>query len=345
MVSSGDRQRYAQRIGELEPAAVLDKPVAQADLAAALLSACLGEEMATEARAHNEIEHVPPVSARVLVVEDTSANWQLLERILRKRGHEVAVAENGREALDRCSQQKFDAILMDVQMPAMDGLQATAAIRALDGCSQRDATPPDVPIIAMTAHAMKRDEARCLAAGMDAYISKPVNAKQLLVTLEQLVASIQQDANAEGGDAKGESGVTDAGVKTPASGNATERPTMPANADEILHLDAALKRLGGDRELLSHMVRLFFEDSPGLLDRIDEMIDRNQPADVQRAAHSLKGLCANFDAQFATAAALAVEDAAKVEAMEQVRRGVVPLKEEVQRLKAALRPYAPDTKG
>lgn len=116
---------------------------------------------------------------RILLAEDTAANQKLVTAILKKRGHSVGVVHNGREALDMLKHHEFDLVLMDVQMPIMDGLQATAAIRTLAKPSHSQ-----IPIIAMTAHTMPGDKERCLAAGMDAYLSKPINSKELLDMLE-----------------------------------------------------------------------------------------------------------------------------------------------------------------
>ena len=124
---------------------------------------------------------VPARMLRVLVAEDTPANQKVVRHFLGSRGHKVEIADNGRQAVDRLCGHSFDVLLMDIQMPEMDGFQATAAIRQLG-----DATKSHVPIIAMTAHALKGDRERCLAAGMDAYISKPVKREELIETVERL---------------------------------------------------------------------------------------------------------------------------------------------------------------
>jgi two-component system, sensor histidine kinase and response regulator len=111
---------------------------------------------------------------RVLLAEDNAVNQHLTRKLLEKRGHTVAVAGNGREALTLLEKQSFDLVLMDVQMPEMDGFEATAAIR-----EREKRTSEHLPIIAMTAHAMKGDEERCLGAGMDGYVAKPINAEDL----------------------------------------------------------------------------------------------------------------------------------------------------------------------
>jgi CheY-like chemotaxis protein len=115
----------------------------------------------------------------VLLAEDTPANQKLITHILRKRGHVVSVANNGREAVQLAAGQDFDLILMDVQMPIVDGFQATSEIRA-----GADPARPRMPIIAMTAHAMQGDRERCLAAGMDEYITKPIDMRRLIELVE-----------------------------------------------------------------------------------------------------------------------------------------------------------------
>jgi CheY-like chemotaxis protein len=119
----------------------------------------------------------------ILIAEDNPTNQQLLRRILEKRGHAVVVACDGREALTLLSQQEFDLVLMDVQMPEMDGLQATVAIRDRERTTGRHEK-----IIALTAHAMKGDEERCLASGMDGYLSKPIQLRLLERVLEETQA-------------------------------------------------------------------------------------------------------------------------------------------------------------
>jgi PAS domain S-box-containing protein len=123
----------------------------------------------------------PPRPLRILLAEDSRPNQKLVVGVLSKRGHTVQVASNGREALDMIRQADFDLILMDVMMPAMDGFQATAAIRALP-----DPSKSNLPIVALTAQAMKGDEQRCLQVGMDCYVSKPIDAKQLVALVERL---------------------------------------------------------------------------------------------------------------------------------------------------------------
>jgi two-component system sensor histidine kinase/response regulator len=127
----------------------------------------------------------PPLALRVLLAEDNAVNRKLAVRILEKHGHRVTVAVNGREAMEALVRDQFDAILMDVQMPEMDGFEATAAIRRSERGSGRH-----IPIVAMTAHAMKGDREQCLQSGMDAYLSKPIRGQELLDILESVTSSV-----------------------------------------------------------------------------------------------------------------------------------------------------------
>lgn len=184
MLSSLDRQAFSDRCTPEQFVAFLQKPVSESELLAAVKQAVGNLEP------HSPLAPAPPtrpepVSLRplhVLLAEDTAANQKLVTAILKKRGHTVGVVHNGREALDMLKHQEFDVILMDVQMPIMDGLQTTAAIRTLPKPGQSQ-----IPIVAMTAHTMPGDKERCLAAGMDAYLSKPIRSQELLDMLELAV--------------------------------------------------------------------------------------------------------------------------------------------------------------
>jgi signal transduction histidine kinase/CheY-like chemotaxis protein/PAS domain-containing protein len=162
----------------------LSKPVPQAELGSALLLALGRTPAAVPARAAGPPRHTTALNdlgdTRILLVEDNVVNQKLALHLLQKRGYSVALASNGIEALEALEKESFDAVLMDLQMPLMDGFQATAAIR-----QHEKAGRPRVSIIAMTAHAMKGDEERCLAAGMDGYISKPVRPQTLFEVLKE----------------------------------------------------------------------------------------------------------------------------------------------------------------
>ena len=125
----------------------------------------------------------PLPALRILLVEDNLINQKVASRMLEKNGHYVVTVNNGREALDALTGQDFDAVLMDVQMPEMDGLEATAAIRA-----NEEGTDRHLPILALTAHALTGDRERCLDAGMDGYLAKPIQTLQLLQALADVLS-------------------------------------------------------------------------------------------------------------------------------------------------------------
>jgi CheY-like chemotaxis protein len=174
--------------------------------------------------------------ARILLVEDNVVNQRVASGLLTRRGHHVTVAQDGGEALARLDRETFDLVLMDLQMPVMDGLDATVAIRL-----RERVTGQHVRIVAMTAYAMNSDRERCLSAGMDGYLSKPINPPMLFAVVEQ------------GGDGGG-------GVQTPVAG--------PVSFDE----DALRYRLSGDRELMTDLIRVFLEDLPVWLAAIKDAV-------------------------------------------------------------------------
>jgi CheY-like chemotaxis protein len=191
MLSSADRPMGVARSRDLGIARYLTKPVKQSDLLDAIVTA-----LATGVPAKPpESRKVPIVSKellenkvhkpQVLLVEDNAVNQKLAVRVLEKQGYKVAVANNGQEGVELWQQEKFDVILMDVQMPVMGGFEATAAIRELERGTGRH-----IPIIAMTAHAMKGDRERCLEAGMDGYVTKPIQAKELFAAITELTACL-----------------------------------------------------------------------------------------------------------------------------------------------------------
>ncbi len=183
MLTSAGQRGDAARCRELGIAAYLVKPIVQSQLFDAVLNV-----LATKDQQPHEVPLVTRHSLRearqnlrILLAEDNIVNQVLVCRLLEKHGHRVVVANNGRKAMEELEKEKFDLVLMDVSMPEMDGFEAVAAIRAKEG-----ATQTHVPIVAMTAHAMKGDRENCLAAGMDAYISKPVQPKELLEIIKSL---------------------------------------------------------------------------------------------------------------------------------------------------------------
>ena len=193
MLTSGDHLGDFQQSQELGISAYLIKPVKQSELFEAIVTS-LG---ATQVQAAVEIQPDKPCEAEsalgplsILLAEDSLVNQKLAVGWLGGKGHRVSVANNGQEAVEAVKAGQFDLVLMDVQMPVMDGLQATELIRA-----DETARHVHVPIIAMTAHAMKGDRERCLAAGMDGYVSKPIHSCDLFSTIRQVLGGIKANAS------------------------------------------------------------------------------------------------------------------------------------------------------
>jgi CheY-like chemotaxis protein len=183
VLTSGARPEDLQRCSELKVTAHLMKPVKQSELLDAIGSSLGADVTSTEGSAAvpgEPASQLPPL--RLLLAEDSLVNQKLAIGLLQKHGHTVVVANNGKEAIAALAGDHFDLILMDVEMPEMDGLEATAVIRV-----KERQTGTRIPIIAMTAHAMKGDRQRCLEAGMDDYVSKPIRARQLLETMESVL--------------------------------------------------------------------------------------------------------------------------------------------------------------
>ena len=243
-------------------------------------------------------------SLRILLAEDNAVNQLLASRVLEKQGHHVVTASNGRAALERLEKETFDLILMDIQMPEMDGFEATAAIR-----KEEESTGKHLPIIAMTAHAMEGDRERCLAAGMDGYIAKPIQVEDLIDAIEKLG---QSPAVAE--------------VAT----------TAKRGEQEPIDTASALERVGGNVELLKEMVALFLKELPGLMTNLRQAIAAGDAKATERAAHKLKGCVGNFTAQPAFEAALKLEVLGRDGSLSEAESAYAGLETEITRVKSAM---------
>jgi PAS domain S-box-containing protein len=275
MLSSADQVTDSARCRELGVSVYLTKPVRQSELLDAIMSALGDGKLRAAASSMAETVRKNYCSLRVLLAEDNPVNQRLAVRIMEKWGHSVTVVGNGRKALETWAKEDFDLILMDVQMPEMSGLEATEAIREREKTSARR-----IPIIAMTAHAMEGDREKCLAVGMDQYVTKPIDQKRLFEVVEAFC------------------------VVRPHS----ESLSMNQSSQELsFDPDAALKRVDGDRELLREVANLFFEDTPRLLAEVRNAIQRGDGKALERSAHTLKGSVGNFGARTAFEAAFSLE--------------------------------------
>jgi two-component system, sensor histidine kinase and response regulator len=292
MLSSAEGS--AARARELSIAACLMKPIKQSELFDAIRGA-LGAARGPEGAAPEEAPAVVPRRRlRVLLAEDNAVNQKLMVRLLEKWGHQVAVAVNGQEALAAVAKEHFDLVLMDVQMPEVGGFEATAAIRA-----REKETGGRLPVVAMTAHAMKGDRERCLAAGMDDYLPKPIQAHELLAVIERAVP--------------------------PAPAGARE-------AGEPLDWAAALKAVGGDEDILRELAGVFLEASPRWLEELHAAVSRRDAAGVRRLAHTVKGSLGQLGATAARQAAQRLEAMGQADDLAGAADACAALEAEVRRV-------------
>ena len=220
---------------------------------------------------------------RILLVEDNPANQKLAAYILEERGHSVEIASDGYQAIRMAEENSYDVILMDLQMPGMDGAEATKAIRAGEDGQAR------VPIIAMTAHAMASDRQRCLASGMDGYLSKPIDAHEMIALVENLAAGAAAD-----------------------NAGAASETSLPAEPEEpstsvVFDPGLALQRCLGRPDLLQQILGFFCKDASNFLPQMRAALQKGDLAEVGRLGHQLKGTLGHIAAEPARAAAERVE--------------------------------------
>ena len=266
MLTSGDRPGNITRCEELGVAAYLLKPVKQSELLDAILLAVGAtdpEDVAAVLAAAEHASEVRPLT--IVLAEDSLVGQKLVVGILTKFGHTLHIANNGKEVLALVEAHQPDLILMDVQMPELDGLEATAAIRAKEA-----RLGSHLPIIAMTAHAIKGDRERCLEAGMDAYVSKPIHARLLFAAIEEVTGVSHASPDLAGQEVRMEG---------------------------IVDWDEAHRAVQGDADLLKSVVQAFLDECPLLMTGIRQAIDLQDPGVVRTSSHSIKGSARYFGAR------------------------------------------------
>jgi two-component system, sensor histidine kinase and response regulator len=320
LLSSSGQPGDAARCRAMGISGYLTKPAIRSELLAALL--------ATMGPGQPSGERTPAVAppglrdgrrqTRVLLAEDNVVNQTFVRRVLEKRGHHVTVVGTGRAALAALEAEAFDVVLMDVQMPEMDGFEATAAIRQWEAdveLGRRTAPPRSsfasrspgsgrIPILALTARAMKGDEERCLAAGMDGYLTKPIKAAALITGIEGRL------------------------------GIGVESPAPPASAS--IDLTAALETVGGDRQLLEEVGQVFLEDSPRRRVALREAVRDGDAGGIERAAHGLKGAVGSLGAHTAYGNAAELEAIGRESRLAEAPAALAALERELDRLIAVL---------
>jgi PAS domain S-box-containing protein len=301
VLTSGTRRFELPRLRQLGIAQRLLKPVKPSELRNAIQNT-LGLAPVAQQNVHR-----PTVVAdrvlQVLLVEDGWANQKLAAGLLKKWGHEVAIANNGQEAVDaiQATPDRFQLVLMDVQMPVMDGLEATRRIRELEGAGGQH-----LPILAMTAHVKTGDEQRCLEAGMDGYLSKPIRREQLQAAIEQIVA---------------------------------RAAPIPTPERKGFDLELALQSVEDDQALLRDVIGVFLDECPMLLQDLDKAIDRADAAALRLAAHTVKGATRIFGNRALTEIAKVLEERGARQQLDDAPELTRKLRGELEHLTVQLRDY------
>ena len=299
--------------------ACLSKPVRQSELLG-LLARVRGGGDAPTAERHRpaSVEGKGPRGdgtagrpLRILVADDHVVNQKVAACMLEGMGHATTVVGDGRAALLAWQEGRYDLLLLDVQMPEMDGFETVAAIRALE----RD-SGDHVPIVALTAHAMKGDRERCLDAGFDSYASKPIRSDELRAAIERLIGpDVEIEAEAE-----------------------KDRPVDDAHSPTPGEFDPelALECVGGDSDLLAEVMQLFFDDCPRFLTDMDEAIGRSDAPALKRLGHTVRGVAGNFAMTAVVDAAARLETMGQAEEFALARAALGDLRDAIERVRPAL---------
>ena len=245
-----------------------------------------------------------PSKPRILLADDTNDSQFVVAKLLERHGYEVTVVSDGHEAIAAWQKEPFDAILMDVQMPGLDGFRTTEAIRD----RERESGRPAIPVVALTGHTGEEDRQRCLSAGMTTHLPKPIQPQRLLAMLE--------------------------GLLNPDSGPPESRPRAADTFE--LGAESLLGQMEGDADLVRKLIGFFQRDRPVLMGQIRKAIDDNDAPSLAFAAHRLSGLVRNFGAAGAARSALTLESLARDEDLAGAAAVFQELSPEIDRLSAKL---------
>jgi CheY-like chemotaxis protein len=308
LLTSVGRKPDAAKCAKFGVSGYLVKPVKQSDLLNAIMMA-LGHSIdETAPLITQDSMQKAPRRLSILLAEDNPVNQKVAATMLKKRGHGVVIASNGKEALDALDTESVDLILMDVQMPGMDGFEATRLIR-----EREKANGGHIPIVAITAQALTGDRKRCLAAGMDDYISKPIRAEDLFSVIENLT----------NGSIKKESPIPSEHV-------------APL-AEDVFDLSKAMGAMDGDRKLFEEVANLFLEDASDKIAKLREGVVRGDASAVKNTAHSLKASVDHFGAKRAFDAAHRLEIIGKNGKWTQAETAQLELEREFKALETAMK--------
>jgi PAS domain S-box-containing protein len=298
--TSGD----AVRLEALGCAGYLTKPVKQSQLFDTIITLwswqkTVAKEGLGAIVTYHTTEEQERRGVHILLAEDNPMNQKLAVTLLEKAGYSVDAVEDGRQVIEAVRRRAYDLILMDVQMPEMNGFEATKIIREMEGDKRH------TPIIAMTAHAMKGDRERCLQSGMDDYISKPIEPQEFFDAIEKWTKS--QNSEKDLSPQKSELSCSEHTVRQAHRPEGSTLLTLPERSRreqsrgiepvETIDLESALQRFDGDEDFFKEMLQEFLSYVPKQLEKLAEAIKRDDAKVVEREAHSLKGAAANLDAK------------------------------------------------
>jgi CheY-like chemotaxis protein/HPt (histidine-containing phosphotransfer) domain-containing protein len=292
MLTSMGQRGDAARITDIGFSAYLTKPIRRSDLfdcLSTLLNNSKDQQLTpSEPKliTRHTIQEEKKQSLSILLAEDNETNKILALHLVEKFGYHVDAVETGKAAVEALKKKDYDLVLMDIQMPEMDGLEATRRIRS----PKTGVLNQEIPIIALTAHAMKGDRDICLKAGMDDYVSKPIDPDLLLQAINRLIHRTP--------------------VKPIETGGQSEKPDEPASC-VIYNHEELLKRVGGDEDLSRELLEMFLQEFPQKLNDIKQALKEDDAPMVARVAHTIKGSSANIGADRIREAALDMEIASK----------------------------------
>jgi signal transduction histidine kinase/DNA-binding response OmpR family regulator len=334
-MTSVSRRPDADRCRALDILEFVTKPIRPLHLLAAVATALgISTRGAVKLPSRSELPPRPPrAPIDILLAEDNAVNQTVAVRLLEREGHRVTVVGTGREALDALARGSFDLVLMDVQMPEMDGLEAVAAIRA----DEKKRPGAHQPVVAMTAYTMKGDRERFLEAGFDGYVRKPINVQELLDAIEEAVPS---DPSPPLAAPKVPAALAPEAPEEPAPQAAQPVPSID---DSAFDKAAALSRLADDEELLRELVTVFLEEQAKWLADIHAAVEKGDAALLKRAAHTLKGAVDSCGGHRVWTAALALETMGKDAKLDGAAAALAELDREVEALLGPLRRFAEAT--
>ncbi|RLB07078.1 MAG: hypothetical protein DRG27_06805 [Deltaproteobacteria bacterium] len=302
MLSSSENRELRKKAEEIGISYYLIKPVSRSRLFNAIIES-LSKEKVIKIPEPKKVKKIKK-RLRVLLAEDNPVNQKVAKSMLEKQGFQVTIANNGKEAVELLTKESFDLVLMDVQMPEMDGLEATRKIRELG---------IKIPIVALTANAFEEDRKRCLEAGMDEYLSKPIK-------IEELLNIISKFFEAEAGPEQ-------------------KQEHVQIQSKKVIQIDMkrAMDAVGGDKELLNELLNMFYEDSKAKLKEIKEAIKNKDYEKLRELVHAVKGASANIGLTEIYEICLELENMAKKKDISGSDKLYSKLKENIEALRGMLK--------